>query len=87
MPGPAHGAPPPTLRGRGFPTRSGQTRARARSHSGGGGGSPPHPRERRSHSFPQARSSLRKVDLLRELRQFICDHQGFYLLLTLFFLI
>lgn len=38
MPGPAHGAPPPTLRGRGFPTRSGQTRARARSHSGGGGG-------------------------------------------------
>lgn len=37
MPGPAHGAPPPTLRGRGFPTRSGQTRARARSHSGGGG--------------------------------------------------
>ena len=25
MPGPAHGAPPSTLRGRGFPARSGRT--------------------------------------------------------------
>lgn len=43
------------------------------------------PSEGTSQSLPQTQSSLRKGDLLRELRQFICDHQGFYLLLTPFF--
>lgn len=82
MPGPAHGAPPSTLRGRGFPARSGRTEPEPGVTAGA---SLPPPRKSRSHSFPQAPSSLRKVDLLRELRQFICDHQGFYLLLTRFF--
>lgn len=44
------------------------------------------PYERKSHSFLQTQSSLRKVDLLRERWQLTCNQQGFYLLLTLFFI-
>lgn len=77
---------PPAPRGCGFPTWNSQTSSHSQESWGAGGAWPPlPPHARKRCSSLQTQPSLRKVDLLRELRQFICNRQAFPSLLAHFF--